>query len=197
MSEKILFINSCIRGERSSRTYELSSFFAKRYLGCRKDAQLEEIHIGELGLAPFCGEMIDLRDKAVLGIGDKKIIAQAEKFAKADTIIVAAPYWDMSFPSILRVYTEHICVCGVTCVYEPDGTPKGLCRAKKAVYITTAGGFINDKNYGFDYIKDIFEFMGICDTHFLSAEGLDIDGNDPMQILENAKRNAAMLAEKI
>ena len=42
----------------------------------------------------------------------------AKQFAEADTIVVAAPYWDMAFPALLKIYPEQITVCGITFRYE-------------------------------------------------------------------------------
>ena len=51
----------------------------------------------------------------------------AKQFAQAADIVVAAPYWDLSFPSILKVYLEQICVTGLTFQYTPEGIPEILC----------------------------------------------------------------------
>ncbi|MCJ7857033.1 NAD(P)H-dependent oxidoreductase [Lachnospiraceae bacterium NSJ-143] len=197
MPENVLFVNSCLRGKKDSRTYDLSSFFIKKYMAGKKDSVLKELMLADLGLQPFTKEMVEDRDKEVAEGKSDKLIKLAEEFSKADTIIVAAPYWDMAFPAALKVFYEHVSVCGITFKYEKDGTPKGLCSAKKAVYITTAGGFIGDKNFGYDYTKGLFEFMGIKDTYFLSAEGLDIIGNNIEEIMNTAKKEAEILSEKL
>ena len=63
---------------------------------------------------------------------------------KADIIVIAAPYWDLSFPAQLKDYIERVNAVGVTFDYDQEGIPYGLCRAKKLVYITTAGGNIQE-----------------------------------------------------
>lgn len=48
----------------------------------------------------------------------------------------AAPFWDMSFPSALKVFFENMSLFGVTF----DSNEKecyGLCKAEKVMYITT------------------------------------------------------------
>ena len=65
-----------------------------------------------------------------------------------------------------------------------------LTKIKKAVYLTTAGGYIGSNNFGFDYIKGVFSnLFGIADISFFSAEGLDIYGNDSEKILSDAISN--------
>ena len=197
MSDKVLLVNACMRGKNESRTYDLANFFLKKYMEIHKDAELKEIILEELNLKPFDKNMLEERDRAVKEGKDKTIINLAEDFSKYDMIVVAAPYWDMMFPSILKVFYEYIAVSGVTFKYEADGTPKGLCNAKKAVYITSAGGYIGGNNYGYDYTKGLFEFMGIKENYILKAEGLDIYGNDVEEIMNGAKKEAEILSEKI
>ena len=116
--------------------------------------------------------------------------ALARTFAAADEVVIAAPYWDMSFPASLKLYVEQLCVNKLTFCYNEKGMPCGLTNVKKAIYFTTAGGYIGGSNFGFDYIKWVFSTLfGIKDISFFSAEGLDIYGNDPERILQDAVEN--------
>ena len=121
----------------------------------------------------------------------------ARQFAAADTIVMAAPYWDLAFPAKVRAYLEEITVTGITFRYSPEGIPQGLCKAKKLIYVTTAGGPII-QNMGFDYVKSLAHtFYGILDVALVKAEGLDIWGADPNKILEEAKKKVPdMLSAK-
>ncbi len=196
MAENILFVNSCIRGKNVSRTYKLSDFFIKKYMESKKDCVLKEIILDELNLKPFNSDMIERRNIEVSERKTDELISLAIEFAKFDTIIVATPYWDLSFPSMLRVFYEHISVSGITFKYEKDGTPKGLCKAKKALYITTSGGYMGDNNYGYEYTKELFNFIGIKNTYILKAEGLDIEENNADDIIDKAIKEAEVLGEK-
>ena len=113
----------------------------------------------------------------------------AKAFAAADTIVIAAPYWDLAFPALLKAYLEQITVCGITFEYK-KGVPRSLCRAKKLIYITTSGGKIY-KNLGFEYVKTISEtFFSIPDIALIKAEGLDIKDADEEKIIAEAKLRA-------
>jgi FMN-dependent NADH-azoreductase len=121
----------------------------------------------------------------------------AKQFATADTIIIAAPYWDLAFPTKVRAYLEEVTVSGITFQYGPNGIPQGLCKAKKLIYVTTSGGPIF-KNFAFEYVEALAHaFYVISDVRLVKAEGLDIHGNDPEKILEQAKSEVpAMLNEQ-
>ena len=172
----VLFVNCCPRD--NSRTERL----AKKLLD--KLGEYDEVNPEKEGLVPMSKERLDYRTK-LLEKGDLSddIFKYAKQFAAADTIVIAAPFWDLSFPSVLKIYIENIYVTGIVSKYSDDGTPKGLCKAKKLYYVTTAGGPY-DGRFSFDYLKELAEsFFGIEETVLLKAEMLDIIGNDPEKIL--------------
>ena len=118
MARTVLLIDCCVHGEQS-RTLKL----ARRYLDTLEDVQVNHQKLYELDLAPLsCQETVERKRTDI-----------AKTFAQADEIVVAAPYWDLSFPSILKVYLEHVCVTGITFHYVGYET-QGLCKAKKAVH---------------------------------------------------------------
>ena len=171
-----LFVNCCPRD--SSRTERL----ARKLLD--KLGEFEEINPEREGLVPLDNERLNYRT-ALLEKGDLSddIFKYAKQFAAADTIVIAAPFWDLSFPSILKIYIENIYVTGIVSKYDSDGTPKGLCKAKKLYYVTTAGGPY-DERFSFDYLKELAEsFFGIGEAVLIKAEMLDIIGNNPEEIL--------------
>ena len=109
-------------------------------------------------------------------------------------IVIAAPYWDLMFPAVLKTYLENITVTGITFRYSEEGRPQSLCRAKALYYVTTAGGFIGQNDFGFSYVKALAQnFFGITDVHRYAAEGLDILGADVDRIMGKAK--AAITAQ--
>ena len=111
----------------------------------------------------------------------------ANQFARADRIIIAAPYWDLSFPASLKQYIELVNVVGLTFTYNAQGQPEGLCRADSIDYFTTAGGLNCPDDYGYEYIKALADrYYGIAHTQCIHVEGLDIVGNDARQIMEQA-----------
>ena len=105
------------------------------------------------------------------------------KLYDADTIVIAAPYWDLSFPAMLKTYIENIYVTGIVSAYDESGMPVGLCKAKELYYVTTAGGPY-DPTYSYGYIESLAKnYFGIPKTHLVKAEMLDIIGNDAEEIL--------------
>jgi FMN-dependent NADH-azoreductase len=184
MMKKILLINACVRP--CSRTMELTKTLLEELEGDIREVRLHEMSLSALDL---CG--IEKRNQAARekDFSDAAFDA-AKQFADADIIVIAAPYWDLMFPAVLKVYLENITVSGVTFYYSAQGRPQSLCRAKRLYYVTTAGGFIGQHDFGFSYVGALAQsFFGITETHRYAAEGLDIVGADTETILDRAKRD--------
>lgn len=184
--EQILYINACVRPQ--SRTRLLAEKVLEKLEGT-----VEEISLEQEGISPLTGKTLRQRD-ALIGAGDYSapMFRYAKQFAEADIIVLAAPYWDLSFPASVKAYIEAVTVLGLTFFYTPEGRPSGLCKAKKFVYVTTAGGFIGEYDFGFQYVKAMVQgFFGIGDVTCVRAEGLDIAGMDVDAILEKAKEEIA------
>ena len=81
---------------------------------------------------------------------------------------------------------ENASVVGITFTYAEDGTPIGLTAAKDMYYVTTSGGYIGDCNFGFEYVNALCKLYGIENSHFVSAQGLDLEGADVEKIMEEA-----------
>ena len=182
--KNILFVNACT-GE-GSRTNELAQHLLGKLYG-----YIECVNLYEEDIRPLDAGLLSKRDKLLeSGKTDDEFFHLARQFASADTIVVAAPYWDLMFPSVLKVYLEHIPVCGVTFRYTEKGIPQSLCKAKNLYYVTSSGGFIGENNFGFDYVKALATaFFGIGDVKFFSAQGLDIYGADVGCIMQKAKES--------
>ena len=110
----------------------------------------------------------------------------ARQFRDADEILVAAPFWDLSFPSILKVYLEHVSVCDITFGYASDGSSVGYCKAKRLLYFSSCGGFVGAEHLGFAYVQAFAEMMGIHDCEAYTLEGMDIDPSKRKDLLEHA-----------
>lgn len=180
--DKILFLDACVRP--CSRTRELAETLLQKLNG-----DVQKMRLYEASLLPLDLIGMEKRDQAARNnnFSDPTFDA-AKQFAAADVIVIAAPYWDLMFPAVLKTYLENITVNGITFCYSDQGRPQSMCKAKALHYVTTAGGFIGQNDFGFSYIKTLAQnFFGINEIYRYTAEGLDIFGADADAIMRKAK----------
>lgn len=196
---KLLFVNACIRGEES-RTYELCKDYMKKFAEVKKDEPLrvEEINLNEADIRPLDRAILKKREELLSqGNFDDPMFDLAKQIVEADHVLIGAPYWDLSFPAKLKIYLERCSVTGITFIYDDLGIPAGQCRAKDLTYLTTSGSPIGEFNFGYDYIKGLCTLFGIEKTHFASAEGLDIIGNNVEKIMADAKDKITEIVRRL
>lgn len=175
----ILYVKCCPRSD--SRTDKLANALLETL-----DDYYEVLDIVQENLLPLDRDTLVMREAFIEQSNySYPIFDYAKQFAFADTIVIAAPYWDLSFPAALKSYIENIYVTGLVSKYNENGAPTGLCKANKLYYVTTSGGPYNpDFSYG--YIDKLAtEYFGIDETELIYVDMLDIDGFDANKILED------------
>lgn len=178
--DKILFINACIRPE--SRTLILANHLLSKLNG-----QVEEVNLEKEAIPALTTQSLKYRqDLLAAEAFDDPMLKYARQFKEADIIVVAAPYYDLSFPSSLKNYLEAVACVGLTFWYDENEVAQTHTRARKLYYVSTGGGILK-KQYGFEYIKALVgEFYHIFDVKGFFAEKLDLLGSDPDAIMQEA-----------
>lgn len=164
---KLLYIDACMRaGSRTKRIADrLIQELSKKY-------EIETISLFEPNYPIVENNILVDREN---GIVPEKYVAQAQKIAQADRIVIAAPFWDMSFPSALKVFFENMSLLEVT--FGDNGKEcVGLCRAEKVLYITTRGMNIKTGHpleQATPYIKALSHLWGWGELYVVAAENMD------------------------
>ena len=173
----VLYINACVRKE--SRTDRI----ARALLTTLGD--FEELKLSELDLNTLDEDRLEARTNLIeKGELENPEFELARKFAEADIIVISAPFWDLSFPSELKVFIENIYITGIVSKYNEQGQPVGLCKAEKLYYVTTSGGPYCE-TYSYGYIRDLaINYFGIKETELIKAEMLDVYGYDAEKIVK-------------
>ena len=182
MKKQILYVNACVRKE--SRTKRLADKLLSK-LG----EPYEELCLEKIAFPIVNEEYLNKRDQ-LISAGDFQSPAfdLARQFSEAKTIVIAAPYWDLSFPSMLKQYLEQSNVVGITFKYSEEGVPVALCKANRLFYVTTAGGLYVPEDYGFGYVKALAQnFYGIQDVRKIEAVGFYIYGANVNSIMKDAE----------
>lgn len=195
---KVLYIKANPKIE-GSKTLKISDEFVKEY---RKENPSDEIK--EIDLYKENIDFLSLDDINSL-FGEKSdekktkgVLKYAYEFKEADKMIFSAPMWNLAFPAILKAYIDYITVSGITFRYTSNGA-EGLCRDKKAIYITSRGSVFSkepmkDFEMGERYMKVILAFLGITNFKSIVAEGVDMSSIDTNKAVEDAIEKAKTLA---
>ena len=174
----ILFIDACVR--EASRTRRLAKRVLSHLSGPVETVVLDAIDF------PKADEAFLRKRDACIAANDfsDPMFDLAKQFLRADTVVIAAPHWDLSFPAALKQYFEQVNVVELTFTYPDGDVPITLCRAKTLYYTATAGGSVRSHDYGFGYVKALGnEFYGIENAVLFCAEELDAVDADPEAIL--------------
>lgn len=167
----LLVIDCCLRGKDSA-----TRAYYEAYLRAADARDVQVVRLDELDLKPLDGAALQARDALIAtGAFDHEAFALARQLQAADEVLIAAPYWDLAFPALLKVYLEQIMVGGLTFGYDAQGCCHGYCRAKRLLYFSTCGGFYGERHLGYEYVKALGEMLGIPESVPYILEGLDID----------------------
>ena len=195
---KLLFVDCCIskRGA-DSRTRAVADAFLDTFRANHPGAEVETVTPEQLlALKPFDVEMLNDRE-ALAGAGafDAPVFDLARQFRGADAVVVAAPYWDLSYPAALRTYVEYISAVGLTYHYESDGC-HGDCKAQRLVYLTSGGDFEHEDSIGVLHWRQLCGLFGVKRFDYVFAGGLDIDPAMTPDLVRGACELARKLAEE-
>ena len=166
----MIFINACMR-DKDSRTLKI----ARNIL---KDFEYGEINLSELDLTPYT----QFNNPTNTQI-EKRFFEISSKIANSDGVVIAAPFWDMSFPSLLKVFLEKLSINDI--MFKDNGkTCVGIAKCPYMFFICTRGMNIEDGSHleqATPYLKALCELWGIQKFDYISAYNLDYLPNEVVE----------------
>ena len=189
--KKLVFIDACIR-EEESRTRRIAEpvveALSKRY-------EIKRYDLTKMPMEPLTPETYANR---AAGKVPEWAVEAARTVAEADRILIAAPFWDMSFPAVLKVFFEHLSLFDIT--FTDNGRScVGLCKCEKVMYITTRGMNIptgDAREQGTSYLQALSRLWDL--GTILTVAAWNMDYSTPEEIeekIESATRFGLRLAE--
>lgn len=201
--KKLLYIPVNSKPEELSTSKTVGREFINRFLDKNTDYTVDELDlynedIPEINHILFSGrgEPVSGNEYMKLTEADKKAVDRinylCSQFLNADTYVIAAPMWSISFPSRLKRYVDCIILNNKT-IKISDEDVVGLLNDKERnmVYIQSSGGvfppiFDGKFNHGVDYFHDIFKFLGIKRFEKILVQGVDKDSVGKDEAMEIA-----------
>lgn len=196
----LLYLKANPKLDNESRTFRISESFINTYRQINPDDKIVVHDLYSEGVKPITAEQLQTRyspkDESAK---EHPVYKYAYEFKSCNKIVIAAPMWNLSFPSILKCYLDYIMAVGITFQYTEHG-PVGLCQGKKALHIVTRGGLYSEgpaSSYemGDKYLRGLFGFLGITDFTTISAEMLDVIGVDVEDKMTKAIKQAEEIAK--
>ena len=192
---KLLYIDCCIRRDQSRTRILAEAVLAA--LQAKEAYQVERVCLMDEPLLPLSEGFFAQRERLLAEHNHSHPrFRYAHQFSQADRVIVAAPFWDLSFPALLKLYIENVTVEGISFGVDEHGT-HGLCKAERLLYLTTRGGdYHNSKlEMGARYLEALCQFWGIPRFDVVAADGLDLGREEVKTILDRAIEEALRLVE--
>ena len=196
----LLIINASPRGERSV-TRSLTKLFADNWIAVNPDDVIHNREVGQEPI-PHINELwisaafkpAELRNEDeinVLKISDKYIA----EIKAADVIVLGAPMYNWSIPSVLKAYLDQVIRANETVSMrpeEPENPYRGLLKNKKVCLIFSRGNAGYEKgeyyahmNFQADYLRTVFNIMGLTDIQEIALNGSAFD----QELYEQSKKD--------
>lgn len=204
--KKLLYIKANPKKDEDSHSAQLANFFLDAYLQSNPSHQIdildlynEDIPFLDVDIFSVWGKFTSQEDLTQSELTKvKRMDELTEQFLNVDKIIVAAPFWNLGYPPILKAYIDTICIADKTFKYTENG-PVGLVPNKPFLIIETRGGIYSNGSaanleYSQSYLKTIMRFIGIKDFTSVIVEGLDFVPNKQDDIIQNAENKLKELS---
>ena len=189
--KKLLYIDACIRDEQS-RTKRIATPVIE---ALKQKYEVQTLCINELDLSIVRKELVTKRTSGEI---DTQVMQWAESVRDADRIVIAAPFWDMSFPAALKNFFELCSIMDVTFKTD-DKTCYGNCKAEKLLYITTRGMNIStgdELEQATPYLKALSWLWGIGPLQVISVQNTDyLPASEVDNRIEEAIADGLKIAE--
>jgi FMN-dependent NADH-azoreductase len=175
---KLLQIDSSAR--TSSVTRRLTAKFAEEWIKIHPDGEIILRDLSATALPPITDDWNATQleeskrtpaQRSYLSTSDELI----EELKVADTVVIGAPMYNFTIPSLLKAWIDQIVRIGKTVDYGPNGR-ESLLDKKKIVIITSRGGAYEKgtATEAFDfqepYLRHILGFIGLTDITFIHTE---------------------------
>lgn len=183
----VLFIDACPRS--SSKTKKMAEEYV---LGI--DDVIDKINLFDMSIPALDERAMGERESAAK-VEDRSYpsVAMALQFVSAEKIVIAAPYHNFSYPSILISYLETIMIEGITYISDGNGRFRGLCNAKEVIVVSSSDD--EGSNYQFEYLRTVLtKIFGIPkvahpDVKEEIPDIIDLEALNNVMVVDDSKIN--------
>ncbi|GAA0740110.1 FMN-dependent NADH-azoreductase [Clostridium oceanicum] len=212
--KKLLYISVNTKPEHLSTSKTVARKFIESYMAENPDFEVEELDLYKDYIPELNYKMFKTRAETVTGAeydalssedkkGVDRINELCDQFLSADTYVIAAPMWSISFPARLKSYVDCVIINNKTIKVEPENV-EGLLgdKERQMIYIQSSGGVypkIMDwkLNHGVNYFHDSFKFLGVEKFEKILVEGVDMPSVGKEKAMEKAYEDIDKVIDKL
>lgn len=180
----LLRIDSSIRTE-GSHSRALADFFEAEWKQKNPDGQVVKRDLATTNIPHISQETITAfyTPKEHYTQAEKDIVALSdilvEELHQANDLLISSPLYNLSTPSTLKAYLDHIIRTGVSFRMDEEGNYHGLLSMDSAFIITAKGAnykgtLMEYMDFQEPYLKAVTRFVGIEIDQIFSLEGTAI-----------------------
>lgn len=126
-----------------------------------------------------------------------------DEFVQSDKYVFVNPMYNFFLPAEMKSYIDIIMQIPTTFEYDDQAKLQGNLHNKKALHLQSSGDCFHsakdikmkELDLGDQYLKTVFNIMGVTDYQNLFVEGMDFDKENAQDILNYGYRSARKLAK--
>lgn len=209
--KKILVINSSAR-TLNSQSRKLTEVFVDHWTSLHNNSDITFRELGNENIPHINENWIAaaFKPETARSEEEKEALKTSDLYIaelhEADIIVVGTPMYNWSVPSALKAYIDQVVRVNETWKLNPGNYENpyiGLLE-NKTVYLLVSrgaqgyekGGYNEHMNYQTNYLKTVFNVMGIHNIHLAAIDGATLDPENLKQTIENSHQKVKSLVEK-
>ena len=108
---KLLYLDCCISVRKNSHTQLLADAFLHTWQSLHPGDEIVHVDLRALPIMPLGETSLHVRENAAAKASwDHPSLALAHQFAQADRIVIAAHFWEMTFPDKVMNFVFELCL---------------------------------------------------------------------------------------
>lgn len=191
---KVLYIKATPKSKENSWTLKMSEAFIENYKKNNPNDLVTELNLYNENFG-----YLSLEETQEMPLNvENKVKKYSSQFIEYDKYVIAAPFWNLSIPAILKSYIDRLMIVGKTFKYTETGA-QSLIAGKKAIFFMAMGGIYSIPSMkkfenGITYLNLAFgEFLQLK-TDSVAFEGTAVYEEKVLE--ENFLSTLAVIKEK-
>jgi len=209
--KNVLVINSSAKA-LNSQSRKLTGIFVEHWQSVYNNAVIRYRELGNADVPHINQNWIAaaFKQEALRSEEEKEALKTSDEYIselrEADIIVIGSPMYNWSVPSSLKAYIDQILRVNETWKLNPANTQNpyiGLLKNKTLFLFLTRGaqgyekGEYNEHmNYQSNYLKTVFNIIGISNIHIIAVNGSAFDGEKFQKSLDTSHQNIRNLIEE-